>query len=81
MPCILFHLLKHLCKNSEMIKCDILLPIVKSFCETCNIDVPNMNACYVERAGLAHHQQDDFTIKHHYRVDFLCYNRFYITGI
>ena len=51
-------------------KWDILLTIVTSFCETCNIDVPDMNACYVERAGLAHHQQDDFTIKHHYRVDF-----------
>ena len=28
-----------------------------------------MNARYVERRGRAHHQQADFTIEHHYRVD------------
>ena len=42
---------------------------MKSFCEACDIDVPDMNARYVERADLARYQQDDFTIKHHYRVD------------
>ena len=46
---------------------DSLLTIVKSFCEARDIDVPNMNARYVERGGLACHRQDDFTIEHHYR--------------
>lgn len=48
---------------------DNLLTTVKSFCEARDIDVPNMNAHYVERGGLAHYQQDDFTIEHHYWVD------------
>ena len=61
---------------------DNLLTIVKSFCEARDIDVPDMNARYVERGGLACYQQDDFTIEHHYQVDiFLCCNRFYITRI
>ena len=42
---------------------------MKSFCEARDIDVPNMNARYVKRGGLARYQQDDFTIEHHYRVD------------
>ncbi|XP_023895638.1 uncharacterized protein LOC112007517 [Quercus suber] len=48
---------------------DNLLTTVKSFCEVRDIDVPDMNARYVERGGLARYQQDDFTIEHHYRVD------------
>ena len=48
---------------------DNLLTTVKSFCEAHDIDVPYMNARYVERWGLAHYQQDDFTIEHHYQVD------------
>ncbi|KAL0016180.1 hypothetical protein SO802_003249 [Lithocarpus litseifolius] len=48
---------------------DNLLTTMKSFCEARDIDVPDMNARYVERGGLARYQQDDFTIKHHYRVD------------
>ncbi|XP_030963919.1 uncharacterized protein LOC115985089 [Quercus lobata] len=48
---------------------DILLTIVKSFCEARDIDVSNMNARYVERGGLACYQQDEFTIEHHYRED------------
>jgi ribosomal protein L22 len=50
-------------------KWELLLTKVKSFCNTRNIDVPDMNARYVERRGRARHQQDDFTIEHHYRVD------------
>jgi hypothetical protein len=42
---------------------------VKSFCEKHNIDVPDINARYVERRGRARHQQADFTIEQHYRVD------------
>ena len=45
---------------------------MKSFCNKCNIDVLNTNACYVERRGRACHQQADFTIEHHYRVDIFC---------
>ncbi|KAL0008765.1 hypothetical protein SO802_010267 [Lithocarpus litseifolius] len=48
---------------------DNLLTTVKSFCEARDIDVPDMNARYVERGGLARFQQDDFTIEHHYRID------------
>ena len=48
---------------------DNLLTIVKSFCEARDIDVPDMNARYVEREDLARYQQDDFTIEHHYQVD------------
>jgi len=53
-------------------KLDDLLTIVKSFCEKRNIDVPNMNARYVERRGRDRHQQADFTIEQHYRVDIFC---------
>jgi hypothetical protein len=42
---------------------------VKSFCELRSIDIPYMNARYVRRRGQAGHQQDDFTIEHHYQVD------------
>jgi hypothetical protein len=45
---------------------------VKSFCEKRNIDVPDMNAHYIERRGRARHQQANFTIEHHYRVDIFC---------
>ncbi|XP_023875743.1 uncharacterized protein LOC111988194 [Quercus suber] len=48
---------------------DNLLTTMKSFCEARDIDVPAMNARYVERGGLARYQQDDFTIERHYRVD------------
>ncbi|XP_028062901.1 uncharacterized protein LOC114266212 [Camellia sinensis] len=50
-------------------KWDALLANVKSFCEVCNIDVPNMNAPYIRRRGRARDHQDDFTVEHYYRVD------------
>jgi hypothetical protein len=53
-------------------KWDDLLTNVISFCELRSIDVPDMTARYVDRRGLARHQQDDFTIEHHYRVDIFC---------
>jgi hypothetical protein len=63
-------------------KWEVLLSKVKSFCNKRNINMPDMNARYVERRGQARHQQADFTIKHHYRVDiFLCCNRFSIARI
>jgi hypothetical protein len=49
-------------------KWDDLLTNVKSFCEKRNIDVLDMNARYQRRVR-ARHQQADFTIKQHYRVD------------
>jgi hypothetical protein len=45
---------------------------VKSFCNKRNIDVPNINARYVERRVRPCHQQADFTIEHHYQVDIFC---------
>ena len=53
-------------------KWDDLLTNVILFCELRSIDVPDMTACYVDRRGLARHQQDDFTIEHHYRMDIFC---------
>ena len=50
-------------------KWDYLLANVKSFCEARNIDAPNMSARYIARRGRARHQQDDYTIEHHYQVD------------
>ena len=48
---------------------DNLLTNVKSFFEAHDIDVPDMNARYVDRGGLACYQKDDFTIEHHYWID------------
>jgi hypothetical protein len=53
-------------------KWKVLLTIVKSFCTKRKIDVLDMNAHYVERRGRARHQQANFTIEHHYRVDIFC---------
>ena len=36
-------------------KWEVLLTNVKSFCNKCNIDIPNINARYVERRGRARH--------------------------
>ena len=47
---------------------DNLLTTMKSFCEARDIDVPDMNARYVKRGGLACYQQGDFTIEQHYQV-------------
>ena len=49
---------------------DSLFTKVSSFCETHNIDLPDMNARYVGRWGRARGQQDDFNIKHHYQIYF-----------
>jgi hypothetical protein len=53
-------------------KWKVLLIKVKSFCNKCNIDVTDMNASYVKRRGRTRHQQADFTIEHHYRIDIFC---------
>ncbi|XP_062028831.1 uncharacterized protein LOC133744806 [Rosa rugosa] len=49
--------------------CDTLFAKVNSFCEACNIDIPDMNARYVGRGGRARHQQDDWAVQHYYQVD------------
>ena len=46
---------------------DNLLKVVQIFCEKQNIDVPNMNSCYVLKRD--RHQHDDFNVEHHYRVN------------
>jgi hypothetical protein len=33
------------------------------------MDVPDMNARYIVRGGRARHQQEEFTLDHHYRID------------
>ena len=53
-------------------KWDVLFANVKSFCNKRNIDIPYMNACYVERWGQARNQQANFTIEHYYRIDIFC---------
>jgi hypothetical protein len=50
-------------------KWDVLLNNVKLFCNKRNMDVLDINARYVERRDRAYHQQVDFTIEYHYRVD------------
>ncbi|XP_075515362.1 uncharacterized protein LOC142550004 [Primulina tabacum] len=51
-------------------KWDYLLEKVKSFCVARNIDVPDFSAQYVDRRGRARRHQGNFTIEHHYRVNF-----------
>lgn len=46
-----------------------LLSDVKLFCEKVSIPLPNMSDRYVARNGRARHQQDQFTIEHHYKID------------
>ncbi|XP_061993644.1 uncharacterized protein LOC133711555 [Rosa rugosa] len=48
---------------------DTLFAKVISFCEARNIDILDMNACYVGRRGRARHQQNDWTVQHYYKVD------------
>ena len=45
---------------------------MKLFYNKRNINVPDMNAYYIERRGQAHHQQANFTIKHYYCMDIFC---------
>ncbi|XP_050238057.1 uncharacterized protein LOC126687539 [Mercurialis annua] len=46
-----------------------LVLTTKSFCEAVNILVPDFSVIYVARRGRARHQQDKFTVEHHYKVD------------
>ena len=58
--------IKKLIQTFKDDKWDNLLTNVILFCELRSIDVPDMTARYVDRRGLACHQQDEFTIEHHY---------------
>ncbi|XP_073016513.1 uncharacterized protein [Primulina eburnea] len=51
-------------------KWDDLLEKVKSFCVARNIDVPDFSSQYVDRRGRARLHQGNFTIVHHYRLNF-----------
>ncbi|TYI36761.1 hypothetical protein ES332_A03G164000v1 [Gossypium tomentosum] len=44
-----------------------LLKNVISFCESSELDFPNMNAQYI--VGRSHNKKEDVTVEHHYRVD------------
>ncbi|KAG4110841.1 hypothetical protein ERO13_D13G071650v2 [Gossypium hirsutum] len=46
-----------------------LLKNVISFCETWELDFPDMNAQYI--VGRSHNKKEDVTVEHHYRVDIL----------
>ncbi|GMI87762.1 hypothetical protein like AT1G19260 [Hibiscus trionum] len=46
-----------------------LIVKVRSFCDSINIPIPDLNARYVARKGRARHQQDDITLEHHYKID------------
>ncbi|XP_040931862.1 uncharacterized protein [Gossypium hirsutum] len=57
-----------------------LLKNVISFCETSELDFPNMNAQYI--VGRSRNKKEDVTVEHHYRVDiFFCYNRYSVARI
>ena len=60
---------KSLIKKLRDDGCDVLFVKVKSFCESRAIDIPDMNALYVERGGRARNQQNHITIKDHYRIN------------
>ncbi|KAK5838755.1 hypothetical protein PVK06_007492 [Gossypium arboreum] len=44
-----------------------LLKNVISFCESSELDFPDMNAQYI--VGRSHNKKEDVTVEHHYRVD------------
>ncbi|KAK5824940.1 hypothetical protein PVK06_019732 [Gossypium arboreum] len=44
-----------------------LLKNVISFCETSELDFPDMNAQYI--VGRSPNKKEDVTVEHHYRVD------------
>ena len=45
-----------------------LLVSVISFCKQHEIDIPDMNARYTKGRGRYLHQDDDLTMKHHFRI-------------
>ncbi|XP_071722835.1 uncharacterized protein [Rutidosis leptorrhynchoides] len=48
---------------------DDLIKNVNTFCDSVSIVVPNLDDHYISRRGRAHHQQEDITMEHHYKVD------------
>ncbi|XP_050242220.1 uncharacterized protein LOC126691203 [Quercus robur] len=45
-----------------------LLARVISFCEQHELDILDMNACYTKAEGRYRHQDEDLTMKHHFRI-------------
>jgi hypothetical protein len=47
------------------------IDIVKSFCERNEIEVPDMNACYIRAQGKSCHQEEEslITMEHHFKID------------
>ena len=45
-----------------------LLASVISFCEQHEIDILDMNACYTKGRGRYRRQDDDLTMKHHFKI-------------
>ncbi|KAL4637784.1 hypothetical protein ACB092_03G100900 [Castanea dentata] len=45
-----------------------LLASVIIFCEQHEIDIPDMNACYTKARGRYRRQDEDLTMKHHFRI-------------
>ncbi|KAL6574542.1 hypothetical protein OROMI_011827 [Orobanche minor] len=45
-----------------------LLSVVKSFCQVCNIDIPELSSSYRSRGPRARNEQSDHTLEHHYRL-------------
>ncbi|KAL4346995.1 hypothetical protein GQ457_17G015670 [Hibiscus cannabinus] len=48
---------------------DDLIVKVRSFCDSINIPIPDLNVHYVARKGRNRLQQDDITLEHHYKID------------
>lgn len=63
------HSTKALIQNLREDCWDKLLKNVTSFYEKHDIKVPQFNAPYVARQGHSHHQKDNITIDHYFRVE------------
>ncbi|KAL4290170.1 hypothetical protein GQ457_14G001000 [Hibiscus cannabinus] len=48
---------------------DDLIVKVRSFCDSINIPIPDLNVHYVARKGRNCLQQDGITLEHHYKID------------
>ncbi|XP_024971972.1 uncharacterized protein LOC112510856 [Cynara cardunculus var. scolymus] len=48
---------------------DVLLCLVKSFCQVRNVDIPDLSYTYFSRGNRARNEHSDHTLEHHYRVD------------
>ncbi|XP_027090299.1 uncharacterized protein [Coffea arabica] len=58
-----------LLKNFRDSGWDDFLVKVKLFCQQHQIDIPDMNAQYIERRGRSRSHHDEISVEHYYRVD------------